>query len=101
MTPEEAFQQFTKDATRREALTRALADPTLVEAFAIVEELMEPKTNTQAEAAPAMAAAFYHQVAGANYFRKKLKELTRKPEERKTPRTRPNLAKSEADLPKD
>jgi len=96
MTPEE----FTKDPARREALARALADPALVEAIALVEEMMEPKTGTQADAAPAMAASYFHQVAGANHFRRKLKELTREPSEKKTPKLR-TLAKTEADLPKD
>lgn len=96
MTPEESFS---KDAGRRKALAEALANPILVEAFAIVEELMEPKANTQAEAVPSMAAALYHQVAGANYFRRKLRDLTREPAEKKTPKLR-TLAKTVDDLPK-
>lgn len=96
MTPEE----FTRDPARREALARALADPALVTAFAIVEEMMEPKTGTQADAAPAMAASYFHQVAGANYFRRKLKELTREQAEKKTPKGR-KLAKTVEDLPKE
>ncbi len=99
MTPEEAFQKFAKDTGRREQLAAALSDPTLQEAFAIVEELMEPKTGTQADAAPAMAASYFHQVAGANYFRRKLRDLTREPSEKKAPQGRPGLAKTEKDLP--
>lgn len=95
-TPEE---QFNKDAGRRRALAEALANPTLQEAFAIVEEMMEPKTGTQADAAPAMAASYFHQVAGANYFRRKLRDLTREPSEKKTPKLR-TLAKTVDDLPK-
>lgn len=93
-------EEFTKDPARREALARALADPALVEAIAIVEEMMEPKTKTQAEAVPAMAAAFYHQVAGANQFRNELKKLTREPVEKRTPKGK-TLAKTPDDLPKD
>ena len=100
MTPEERFQQFARDSGRREKLTAALADPTLVEAIDIIRDLMEPKTGGQADAAPAMAASYFHQVAGANHFRKKLRDLTREPVEKKTPTGRPPLAKSEADLPK-
>jgi len=91
--------EFTKDPARREALAKALADPALQEAFAIVAETMEPKTGTQADAAPAMAASYYHQVAGANHFRKKLRDLTREPTVPKTPKLR-GLARTEADLPK-
>jgi len=100
MTPDEAFQQFVKDPGRREKLAAALADPVLQEAFALVEELMEPKTGTQADAAPAMAASYFHQVAGANYFRRKLRDLTREPTVPKTPKLR-TLAKTVDDLPKE
>ena len=89
MTPED----FQKDPFRREALARALADPALVEAMAIVEEMMEPKTGTQADAAPAMAASYYHQVAGANYFRRKLRDLIREQAEKKVLKGR-TLAKT-------
>lgn len=99
MTPEEAFQQFTRDPGRREKLAAALADPTLVEAIEIVKELMEPKTGGQADAAPAMAASYFHQVAGANYFRKKLRELTREPVVKK-PLSTKAFAKTLDDLPK-
>lgn len=99
ITIEERFNQFVRDPGRREALAAILADPTFVEAKDIVDELMEPKIGTQADAAPAMAAAYYQQVAGANYFIKKLKELTREP---KSPKqlTIKKLAKTEDDLPK-
>ena len=99
MTPEEQFIQFAKDPGRREALAAALADPALIEAIEIVKELMEPKTGGQADAAPAMAASYYHQVAGANQFRKKLKELTREAVVKK-PLTTRGLAKTVDDLPK-
>ena len=99
MNSEEAFILFAKDPGRREALATALADPALVEAMSIVEELMDPKVGTQADAAPAMAAAYYQQVAGANHFRKKLKELTREPAVKK-PLTVKSLARTAEDLPK-
>lgn len=95
MTPEE----FTKDPARRDALTRILTDPIFVEAVEIVKEMMEPQKGTQADAAPAMAASYFHQVAGASYFRRKLKELTRETVEKKTPKVR-TLAKTIDDLPK-
>lgn len=95
MTPDE----FTKDPARREALAKALANPALVEAIEIVKEMMEPKTGTQADAAPAMAASYFHQVAGASHFRRKLRDLTREPSEKKTPKGRA-LARSVEDLPK-
>jgi len=95
MTPEE----FSKDPARREALTKALANPALIEAIEIVKEQMEPKTGTQADAAPAMAASYFHQVAGANNFRKKLRDLTREPSEKKLPKGRA-LARSVDDIPK-
>lgn len=92
-------EEFIKDPARREALAKALADPALVEAIEIVKEMMEPKTGTQADAAPAMAASYYHQVAGASHFRKKLRDLTREPAVSKTPKIR-SLAKTIDDLPK-
>lgn len=92
------LEEFTKDPSRRKALAAALANPVLVEAIAIVEEMMEPKTGTQADAAPAMAASYFHQVAGANHFRRKLRDLTREPSEKKTPRGKA-LAKTADDLP--
>ena len=97
MTPEE---EFTKDPVRRTALAAALAIPELIEAFAIIEELMEPKIGGSADAAPAMAASYFHQVAGANYFRKKLKELTREPVEKKTIKPRPPLLREGDEIPK-
>lgn len=99
MTAEERFTQFAKNPAKRDQLTKVLSDPALVEAMEIAEELMEPKTGTQADAVPAMAASYFHQVAGANHFRKKLREMTREPVEKKTPKVR-TLAKSEDDLPK-
>lgn len=99
MTPKDRFNQFIKDPARREALAAALADPAHVEASEIVKELMEPDTGTQADAAPAMAAAYYHQVGGANHYLKKLREMTREPVEKKVPKTR-RMARTADDLPK-
>ena len=99
MTPDEAFLKFAKDPGRRESLAKILENPDLKEAFAIVEALMEPKIGGQADAAPAMAASYYHQVAGANHFRKKLRDLTREPIEKKVPKLK-TLAKTIDDLPK-
>lgn len=95
MTPEEAFKS---DPLKRQAVAEMLADPVILEAFEIVKDIMEPKTGTQAEAAPAMAAAFYHQVAGAGKFRQKLRELSREPVERKTLRGK-TQAKTIDDIP--
>lgn len=99
MTAEEKFIQFAKDPGRRERLAEILSDPVMADAVDIVEELMEPRIGTQADAAPAMAAAYFQQVAGANHFRKKLRELTREPVVKQTPRGK-SLANSVDDLPK-
>lgn len=99
MTAEERFSQFAKDPGRRDRLAEILRDPVLQEAQDIVEELMEPRTGTQADAAPAMAAAYFQQVAGANHFNKKLRELTREPAVIRAPKVR-TLATKPEDLPK-
>lgn len=95
MTPEE----FTKDPARRETLARALADPALVEAIAIAKKLLEPKRGNNADAAPAMAASYYHQAAGANFFITKLQELTETPLEKKVLRNKTQNARTLDDLP--
>lgn len=100
MTPEERFVQFAKDAEKRKRLEDILNDPVLIEATTIVKELMEPTTGGQADAAPAMAASYFHQFAGAKHFRTKLRSLTREPAERKVPQVR-KLAKTLDDLPKE
>lgn len=99
-TLEEAIQQFTQDATRRDRLAAILADPVFVEAVALTKWKMEPKKGGSAEAATIIAASYYHQVAGANHLMTELRDLTATPVEKKAPRTRPPLAKTEADLPK-
>lgn len=99
MTPEERFTLFAKDTGRREHLKGILADPVLSEAIEIIKDLMEPKTGGQADAVPAMAASYFHQSAGAGLFRRKLRELTREPVEKKAPKLK-SLAKSIDDLPK-
>lgn len=100
MTPEERFVQFAKDAVKRQRLEDILNDPVLVEATTIIKELMEPTTGGQADAAPAMAASYFHQFAGAKHFRMKLRSLTREPVERKVLQSK-RLAKTLDDLPKD
>lgn len=99
MTPEERFAQFVKDPGRRDRLAEILSDPVFREANDIVEELMEPKTGTQADAAAVMAASYYHQVAGANHFNRKLREMTREPVEKKPMRMK-SLATKPEDIPK-
>lgn len=94
-------EEFTRDPARREALAKALASPALVEAIAIVKKEMEPKRGGSADAATVIAASYFHQVAGANHILTKLHDLAAPPVERKAPKTRPPLAKSEADLPKE
>lgn len=100
MTPEELFIQFAKDGEKRKRLEAILNDPVLIEATAIVKELMEPKTGGQADAAPAIAASYFHQFAGAKHFRAKLRALTREPKELK-PLQPKKLAKTLDDLPKE
>jgi len=97
---EEAIQQFTQDAVRRDRLAAILADPVFTEAVALTKRKMEPKKGGSAEAATVIAASYFHQVAGANHLITELHDLTAPPVEKKTPRTRPPLAQSEADLPK-
>ena len=99
-TLEEAIQQFTQDATRRDRLAAILADQVFVEAVALTKRKMEPKKGGSAEAATIIAASYYHQVAGANHLMTELHELTAPPVEKKTPKTRPPLARTEADLQK-
>ena len=99
MTADERFSQFAKDPGRRDRLAAILSDPVFAEARDIVEDLMAPDTGKQADAVPAMAAAYYHQVAGANHFNKKLRDLTREPVEKKQPQAK-KLATSIEDLPK-
>jgi hypothetical protein len=98
MTDEPRHIAFTKDATKRAALAKVLKTPVLIEALDIVDELMEPQTNTQAEVAPAIAAAKYHQIAGAAEQLKRLKSLTKEPKETKAPKTK-TLARTIDDLP--
>lgn len=98
-TPEEPRHvAFAKDAGKRAALAKALSNQTLREAIEIVLEQIEPETGTQADALPAVAAAKYHQVAGANDLLKKLRKLTVEPKEVKVPRVK-NIARTIEDLP--
>jgi len=98
MTDEPRHIAFAKDPAKRAALAQILVNSTLVEALDIVDELMEPQTNTQAEVAPAIAAAKYHQIAGAAEQLKRLKSLTKEPKETKAPKTK-TLARTIDDLP--
>ena len=98
MTPEERYLQFAKDGEKRKRLEEILNDPVLVEATSIIKEIMEPKTGGQADAAPAIAASYFHQFAGAKHFREKLRNLTREPKEIKPLQVR-KLAKTLDDLP--
>ena len=99
MTDDTPAAVFSKDDTKRARLAAILADPVYREATDIVRDQMDPETGTQADVAPAVAAALYHQVAGAGQFRKKLRKLALelKPVKQLSGR---RLAKSEDDLPK-
>jgi len=94
-------EEFTQDPSRRKTLAAILGDPVFMEAIAIVKKKMEPKKGGSAEAATVIAASYFHQVAGANHLITELHDLVATPVERKGPKTRPPLAKSEADLPKE
>jgi hypothetical protein len=98
MTDEPRHIAFAKDPAKRSALAEVLRTPILIEALDIVDELMEPQTGTQAEVAPAVAAAKYHQIAGAAEQIKKLKSLTKEPKEQKAPKLK-SLARTIDDLP--
>ena len=91
---------FASDPAKRSHLAALLNDPVFQEAVGLAEDLMSPKTGTQADAVPAIAAARFHQVAGANELLKNLKTLTREPKKETAPKVR-RLARTEADLPKE
>lgn len=91
---------FAKDVERRNRLAALLLDPVFREAIDIVEDQMAPKTGLQSDAVPAIAAARFHQVAGAKDLLDKLKTLTREPKKETAPKVR-RLARTEADLPKE
>ena len=91
---------FAKDPVRREHLASLLLDPVFREAVAIAEDLVAPKTGTQADAVPAIAAARFHQVAGAKDLLDKLRTLTREPKKLAAPKLK-QLAKTLDDLPKE
>ena len=90
---------FASDTARRGRLATLLNDPVLREALDIAEDQMEPKVGTQADMVPAVAAARFHQVAGANDLLKNLKNLTREPKKTVAPKVK-GLAKTLDDLPK-
>ena len=90
---------FASDTAKRGRLATLLNDPVLQEAIDIAEDLMSPKAGTQADMVPAVAAARFHQVAGANDLLKNLKNLTREPKKTVAPKVK-GLAKTLDDLPK-
>jgi hypothetical protein len=92
--------KFAKDVSRRNHLAAILMDPVLQEALDIAEDQMGPQTGTQADAVPAVAAAKFHQMAGANELVKKLHALTREPAKQTSPKLR-SFARTLEDLPKD
>jgi hypothetical protein len=92
--------KFVKDVSRRNHLAAILLDPVFREALDIAEDLMGPQTGTQADAVPAIAAAKFHQMAGANELVKKLHVLTREPAKQVAPKIR-SLARTLEDLPKE
>lgn len=101
MTPEDTpAARFAKDASRRAGLATLLDLPVFREALAIAEGQMGPQTGTQADAVPAIAAARFHQLAGANELVKRLNALTREPVKQAAPKGR-SLARTLDDLPKD
>lgn len=91
---------FAKDAVRRNRLATVLLDPVFREALDIAEDQMAPKTGLQSDAVPAIAAARFHQVAGAKDLLDKLRTLTREPKKAVAAKS-PRLAKTLDDLPKE
>lgn len=91
---------FAKDVERRNRLAALLLDPVFREAIDIVEDQMAPKTGLQSDAVPAIAAARFHQVAGAKDLLDKLNTLTREPKKAPVVKS-PRLARTEDDLPKE
>lgn len=91
---------FAKDVEKRNHLAALLLHPVFREAIDIVEDQMAPKTGLQSDAVPAIAAARFHQVAGAKDLLDKLRTLTREPKKAPVAKTK-QLARTEADLPKD
>lgn len=94
------YDEFTKDPSNRKALAAALADPALVAGIEIVRGFMMPKRGGQSDAAPAMAAAYLHQIVGANYLVDKLHLLSKEPVESKGLKNKA-MAKTPEDVPAD
>ncbi len=92
-------QLFTENADKRTRLKALLADPLLVEAFGIAEDLMRPKVGGKEDGNHPLALAKYYQSAGADEFQNKLRRLTREHVKTK-PLKGIQLAKTEDDLPK-
>ena len=98
-TPEDTpAVTFAKDPVRRNHLTALLTDPVFREAVGLAKDLMAPKTGTQADAVPAIAAARFHQVAGAKDLLDNLDLLTREPQKASAPKLK-QLARTLDDLP--
>jgi hypothetical protein len=91
---------FAKDAVRRDNLAAILDNPVFREAVDLAKDMMAPKAGTQADAVPAIAAARFHQVAGAKDLLDNLRMLTREPKKAPVARS-PRLARSIDDLPKE
>ena len=89
---------FTADAVKRGQLQALLSHSVFLEAVAIVEGEMEPRTGTQADAVPALAASLFHQVGGANRMLRDLRSLTKEVVSKPPPKIRA-LAKTADDLP--
>ncbi len=100
-TPEDTpAVTFAKDAVRRTHLAALLLDPVFREAVGLAKDMMAPKAGTQADAVPAIAAARFHQVAGAKDLLDNLDSLTREPQKASAPKS-PRLARTLDDLPKE
>jgi hypothetical protein len=93
-------ENFNSDATRRTRLAALLADPVLVEAIDIADDIMRPKAGSITDSNQSLTVAKFHQSAGANEFVRLLKFLTKVPVERTLVKIK-TLASTLEDLPKE
>lgn len=74
MNPAEEFQRHEEN---RVALATVLKDPFLSKALNILMEELSPSTESAVQKDPTVAAARYHQFAGAAYILRGLERLTK------------------------
>jgi hypothetical protein len=77
---------FRKQEANRVELAQLLLHPTLQAALNILADASAPSIGMETYSNPVIAAAKYHQAAGANSVLDGLTRLTKPPVERKVPR---------------